>query len=199
MVLDAMILVFWMLSFKPVFLLLSFTYIKQLFSSSSLSAIRLVSTAYPRLLICLLAISLPACASSSLPFWMLYSACKLRKAGWQHAALTYSFPSLEPVCCSMSSSNCCFFTCIQISQEACQVAWYSHLFKNFSTSTTMQLFIKIQWVSLLLSYFDLIEHPGWTGYCSSINFRRFQPLFLQIFFSLLSLSLIFPLCICWCV
>ena len=31
----------------------------------------------------------------------------------------------------MSSSNCCFLTCIQISQEAGQVAWYSHLFKNF--------------------------------------------------------------------
>ena len=31
----------------------------------------------------------------------------------------------------MSSSNCCFLTCIQISQEACQVVWYSHLFKNF--------------------------------------------------------------------
>ena len=34
---------------------------------------------------------------------------------------------LEPVCCSMSSSNCCFLTCIQISQEADQVVWYSHL------------------------------------------------------------------------
>ena len=43
----------------------------------------------------------------------------------------YSFPSLEPVCCSMSSSNCCFLTCIQISQEASQVVWYSHLFQNF--------------------------------------------------------------------
>ena len=43
----------------------------------------------------------------------------------------YSFSYLEPVCCSMSSSNCCFLTCIQISQEACQVVWYSHLFKNF--------------------------------------------------------------------
>src|SRR5574337_1252786 len=38
---------------------------------------------------------------------------------------------LEPVCCSMSSSNCCFLTCIQISQEAGQVVWYSHLLKNF--------------------------------------------------------------------
>ena len=35
------------------------------------------------------------------------------------------------VCCSLSSSNCCFLTCIQISQEACQVVWYSHPFKNF--------------------------------------------------------------------
>ena len=37
-----------------------------------------------------------------------------------------------PVCCSMSSSNCCFLICIQISQEAGKVVWYSHLFKNFS-------------------------------------------------------------------
>ena len=44
----------------------------------------------------------------------------------------YSFSYLERVCCSMSSSNCCFLTCVQISQEACQVVWYSHLFKNFS-------------------------------------------------------------------
>ena len=43
-----------------------------------------------------------------------------------------SFPDLELVCCSMSSSNCCFMTCIQISQEAGQVVWYSHLLQNFS-------------------------------------------------------------------
>ena len=43
----------------------------------------------------------------------------------------YSFLNLEPVCFSMSSSNCCILTCIQISQEAGQVVWYAHLFKNF--------------------------------------------------------------------
>ena len=46
---------------------------------------------------------------------------------------TYSFPNLEPVCCSMSSSNCGFLTCIQISQEASQVVYslvYSHLFQD---------------------------------------------------------------------
>ena len=42
----------------------------------------------------------------------------------------YSFSYLEPVCCSMSSSNYCFLTCIQVSQEAGQVVWYSHLFQN---------------------------------------------------------------------
>ena len=43
----------------------------------------------------------------------------------------YSFPDLEPVCSSMSSTNYCFLTFIQISQEAGQVVWYSHLFQNF--------------------------------------------------------------------
>ena len=43
----------------------------------------------------------------------------------------YSFPDLEPVHCSISGSNYCFLTCIQISQEAGQVVWYSHLLKNF--------------------------------------------------------------------
>ena len=42
-----------------------------------------------------------------------------------------SFPYLESVCCSMSSSKCCFLTCIQNSQEAGQVIWYSCLFHNF--------------------------------------------------------------------
>ena len=43
----------------------------------------------------------------------------------------YSFSYLEPVCCSLSSSNCCSLICIQVSQEAGQVVWYSHLFQNF--------------------------------------------------------------------
>ena len=43
----------------------------------------------------------------------------------------YSFSYLEPVCCYVSSSNCCFLNCIPISQEAGQMVWYSHLFQNF--------------------------------------------------------------------
>ena len=44
----------------------------------------------------------------------------------------YTLPNFEPVHYPMSGSNCCFLTCIQISQEAGQVVWYCHLFKNFS-------------------------------------------------------------------
>ena len=79
--LDAMILLFWTLSFKPTFLLSSFTFFKRLFSYSLLSAIRVVSSAYLRLLIFLLAILTPACASSSPGFLMMYSAYKLNMQG----------------------------------------------------------------------------------------------------------------------
>ena len=77
---DAMILGFWMFSFKPTFSLSSFTFIKRLFSSL-LSAIRVVSSVYLRLLIFLLAVLILACASSSLAFCMMYSAFKLNKHG----------------------------------------------------------------------------------------------------------------------
>ena len=43
----------------------------------------------------------------------------------------YSFPNLEPICCSMSGFNCCFLTCIHVLQEVCKVVWYSHLLKYF--------------------------------------------------------------------
>ena len=48
-----------------------------------------------------------------------------------YTALMYSFPNLEPVHCSVSGSNYCFLTCIQVSHEAGKVVWYSHLFNNF--------------------------------------------------------------------
>ena len=99
---DAMILVFWMLSFKPTFSLCSFTFIKRLFSSL-LSAIRVVSFPYLRLLVFYLAILIWACASSSLAFCMMYSAYKLNKQSnniqtwhtpfliWSHSWSAYKF------------------------------------------------------------------------------------------------------------
>ena len=88
---DAMILVFWMLNFKPIFSLSSFTFIKRLFSSS-VSAIRVVSSAYLRLLIFLLEILIPTCASSNLAFYMICSAYKLNKQGDNIQPWRTSFP-----------------------------------------------------------------------------------------------------------
>ena len=76
---DGVVLVFWMLSFKPAFLLSSFTLIKRFFSSSSLSVTRVVSSAYLTLLLFLSAILISACNSSSQAFPVMYSAQKLNK------------------------------------------------------------------------------------------------------------------------
>ena len=78
---DTMIFIFWMLSFKPTFSCSSFTFSKRLFSSSSLSAIRMVSSAYLMLLIFLPAILIAACASCSPVFLMMYTSYKLNKQG----------------------------------------------------------------------------------------------------------------------
>ena len=111
---DAMILVLWMLSFKPTFSLSSLTFIKRLFSSSSLSVIRVVSSAYLGLLIFLPVILIPACASSSPAFLMMYSAYKLSKQGdkiqpwctpfpiWKQSVVPY--PVLTVASCSVSQS-----------------------------------------------------------------------------------------------
>ena len=80
--LDAMVFIYWMLSFKPAFSTLHFfTFMKRLFSSSLLSAIMVVPSAHPRLLIFFLAILIPACASFIPAFRMMYSAYKLNKQG----------------------------------------------------------------------------------------------------------------------
>ena len=92
---DAMIFVFWMLNYKPAFSLSSFTFIKRLFASSSLSAIRVVSSAYLRLLIFLLAMLIPACASSSQTFRMMYSIYKLNKQGDNVQPWRAPFPILN--------------------------------------------------------------------------------------------------------
>ena len=121
---DAMILVFWVLSFKPTFSLSFFTFIKRLFSSSSLSAIRVVSSAYLTLLIFLPAVLIPAYASSSPAFRMMHSACKLNKQGDGIQPWRIPFPIWN-----QSVVPCLVLTVA--SWPAGQVVWYSHLFKNF--------------------------------------------------------------------
>ena len=103
---DATILVFWMVSFKPTFSLSSFTFIKRLFSSL-LSAIRVVSSAYLRLLIFLPAILIAAYASSSPAFLMMYSAYKLNKHGDNIQPFPIWNQSVIP--CPVLDSNILYF------------------------------------------------------------------------------------------
>ena len=113
-----------MLGFKPDFSLYSFTFIKRLFSCSSLSAIRVVSSAYLRLLIFLLEILIPACASSSPAFHVIYSAYKLNKQG----------DNIQPCRTASPFGTSLLFhvlTSVQISQEAGKAVWYFHLLKYF--------------------------------------------------------------------
>ena len=99
----------------------------------------------------------------------------------------YSFPDLEPVCCSMFSSNCCFLTCIQISQEAGQGVWWFHLFKNFPQFTgihTVKGFgiVNKAEVDVFLELSCFFDDPAYVGnlntrssafYKSSLNIWKF--------------------------
>ena len=93
--LDVLIFVVWILKFKPAFSLYSFTFIKSLFSSSSFSAIKVVSSAYLKLLIFLPAILISPCDSSSPAFHMMYSAFKLNKLDGSIQPWCTSFPILN--------------------------------------------------------------------------------------------------------
>ena len=92
---DALLFIFWMLSFKPAFSLSSSTFIKMFFSCSLLSSIRVVSFTYQRLLIFLPAILIPACESSNPAFHIMYSACMLNKQGDNMQPWCTPFPVLN--------------------------------------------------------------------------------------------------------
>ena len=110
----------------------------------------------------------------------------------------YSFSYLEPVYCSMSSSNCCFVTCIQVSQVAGQVVWHSHLLKNFpkfvvihtvegfgiDSKSKIDVFLElscfsmIQWMLAILSLVLLpllklawTSGSSWFTYCWGLTWR----------------------------
>ena len=102
-------------------------------------------------------------------------------------SLDYSLPNLEPVSCSMSSSNSCFLTCIQISQEAGQMIWYSHLLKNFPEFVVVQTvkgfgIVNKAEVDVFLELFCFFDDPvvvgnlisgSWAFSKSSLNIWKF--------------------------
>ena len=153
---DTMILVFWMLSFMPAFSLSSFTFIKRLFSCSSLSAIRVVSSMYLRLLIFLPAILIPACASSSPAFHMMYSAYKLNKQGDNIQAWCTPFPI-----CNQSIVSCPVLTVAswpaygflkrQVRLSGIPISWRIFQFivicvvKDLSVINEAEVFLEFSW------------------------------------------------------
>ena len=106
---DAMILVFWMLSFKPAFSLSSFTLIKRLFSSSSLPAIRVVIICIPEVVD-----ASPRNLDPSL--WVIQPSISqdvfctsVKLTEWQYIALTYFFPILNQSvipCLVLTAASC---------------------------------------------------------------------------------------------
>ena len=104
---------------------------------------------------------------------MMYSAYKLNKQD-DNIQLWCTLFHLEPVCCSMSGCNCCFLTCIQISQEAGQVVWYSHLLKNFPqfvvihTEKAFGIINKAE-VGVFLEFLTYFDDPGDVGNLISVS------------------------------
>ena len=94
------------------------------------SDFRVVSSAYLRLLVFLSAILIPPCDSSSLAYFLMYSACRLNKQGDNIQPCCTPFPVLN--LSLVPGLFCYFLACLQASQEIGKVVWYSCLSKNFS-------------------------------------------------------------------
>ena len=151
-----------------------------------------------RLLLFLLAILILPCDSSSPVFHMMYSACKLNKQGdsiqpWHIPFQFWTSPMFH-----VSVSDCCFLTCIQVSQEAGKVVWYSHVFKNLPqfvvihtvegfrivNEAEVDVFLKFPyffydprvlaiWSLVPLPFLNPTWSPGssWSTYCWSLAWR----------------------------
>ena len=172
---DAMIFIFWMLSYKPTFLLSSFTFIKRLFSSSSLSAIKVVSSAYLRLLIFLPAILIPACVSSSPVFLMMHSAYKLNKQGDNIQPWRTPFPiwNQSVVPCpvlTVASWPACRFLKRQVRWSVLGVHWKDWCWSwNSNTLATWCKELKRPWCWERLRAGGEGDDRGWDGWMASLT------------------------------
>ena len=193
---DAMILVFWMLSFKPAFSLSSLTFIKRLFSSPSLSAIKVVSSAYLTLIF-LPKILILACASSSPAFHMMYSEYKLNKQGDNIQPWRIPFPiwnqSVVPrPVLTVASWPAYRFLKRQIRWSGIPISlrifqfFVIHTVKGFNvvSEAEVDVFLEFSWfffdpmdVGNLISAALPFLNPAWTSgnsqftYCSSLTWR----------------------------
>ena len=187
---------FWYVEFQASLSLSSFTFIKRLFSSYSLSAIKEVLSAYLRLLIFLPTILIPACDLSSPAFHMMYSACKLNKQG----------DNIQPWCIPFLILNQSIVPCPVLTVAPCPAYRFLrrqirqpgiHLFKNFSQFVVIHrvkgfsvineaeffffyslAFSMIQWMLAIWSLVPLLfPNSAWTSrhswfmYCWSLAWR----------------------------
>ena len=126
-----------------------------------------MSSAYLRLLIFLLAILIPACASSSPAFLLMYSAYKLNKQGENIKPWHTPFPIWNHSVVRCPVLNVASWPAYMVSEEAGQVVWYSHLFQNFPwfivihtvkdfgivNKTEIDVFLELSWAFLELQLF----------------------------------------------
>ena len=143
---DAMILVSSMLYFKPAFPLSSFTLIKRFFSSYLLSVIRMVSSAYLKLLIFLPAIMLPACASSSTVFHMMHSAYKLNKQDDNIQPWHTPFPILDlsfVLCLVLTVASCPEYRFPQRLVRCSGILIYLRIFHSHLWSTQSKSLVEL--------------------------------------------------------
>ena len=185
---------FKILSLKSAFSLFSFTFIKGLFGSSLLSAMRVVSSAYLRLLIFLSAILIPACASSSLTFHMMYSTCKLNKQGdsihpWRTPFLLWNQSIVPCPVLAIASWLAYRFLRRQVRWSAIPISWgifqfvVIHAVKGFSIVNEVEVGVFLElscffcdpeilaiWSIVPLSFLNPACTPGssWFMYCGGL-------------------------------
>ena len=169
-----MILVFWMLSFKPTFSLSLFTFIQRLFSSSLLSAIRVVSSAYLRLLTFLLAILIPACASSSPVFLMMYSIYKLNNQDdniqpWRTPFLIWNQSAVPCPVLNVASWPAYRFLRRQVRWSGIPVSFrifqfvVIHTVKGFAIVNNAEVDVFLELSCCLKRFLQMIQQLRWTG------------------------------------
>ena len=92
--------------------------------------------------------------------------------------LVISFPDFELVTSSVFGSNCCFWTCIQVSQKTGKVFWYSHLFKNFPHFVTIHVvkgFRVVNEARVFLEFPCFLHYPKTVGYLISGSSASLKP------------------------
>ena len=160
----------------------SFTFIKRLYSSSSLSAIRLVSSAYLRLLKFLLEILIPACASSSLAFRMMYSSYKNKQGDrmqlWHTPFPIWNQSVVPSLVLTVASWPAYRFLRQQVRWSGIHISWrifqfvVIHTVKGFSIANEAEVDVFLEFLA-----FSMIQRM--LAICSLVPLPFLNPAFIS--------------------